>query len=82
MFGRFPLEHRYNMDQIPMPLIVKQSDTYTEENDEHIHIRGTGSEGLTKRQYKVHGFINAGDTPENTHGCVDMVCRGKGTRIS
>ena len=69
------------MDQILMPFIVEQSDTCTEENDEHVHVRGTGSEGLKKRQYKVF-FLNAGDTPENTHGYVDMICRGKGTRIS
>ena len=70
------------MDQIPMPFIVEQSDTYTEEDDENVHVRGTGSEGLTKRQYTVHVFINARDTPENTHGYVDMICRGKGTIIS
>ena len=45
-------------------------------------MRGTGSEGLRKWQYTVHVFINAGDTPENTHGYVDMIFRGKGTRIS
>ena len=82
MFGIFPPERRYNMDQIPMPFIVEHSDTYTEEDDENVHVRGTGSEGLTERQYTVHIFINAGDTPENTHGYVDMICRGKGTRIS
>ena len=47
-FGRFPLEHRYNMDQIHMPFIVEQNDTYTEEDDEHVHVQGAGSEGLAK----------------------------------
>ena len=65
-----------------MPLIVEHSDTYTEEGHENVHVRGTGSEGLTKRQYTVHVFINDGDTPENTHGYFDMIFRGKGTRIS
>ena len=81
-FGRFPPERIYNMDHIPMPFIVEQNDTYTEEDDEHVHVQGTGSEGLTKRQYTVHVFINAGDSEENTHGYADMICRGKGTRIS
>ena len=82
IFGRFPPERRYNIDQIPMPFIVEQSDTYIGEDDEHVRVQGTGSEGLTKRQYTVHVFINAGDTPENTHGYVDIICHGKGTRIS
>ena len=63
-----------------MPFIVEQSDTYTEEDDEHVHVRGTGSEGLTKRQYTVHVSINTGDNPENTYGYVDMICRGKGKK--
>ena len=70
------------MDQVPMPFIVEQSDTYTEEGDEHVHVRGTGNEGLTKQQYTVHIFINAGDSEDNTHGYVDMICRGTGKRIS
>ena len=36
---------------------------------------------MTKQQYTVHVFIDAGDTPKNTHGYVDMICRWKGTRI-
>ena len=37
---------------------------------------------VEKRKYTVNVLINAGDTPENTHGYVDMIFRGKGTRIS
>ena len=48
------------MEQIPMKFIVEQSDTYTEEDGEHVHVQGTGSEGLTKRQYTFHVSINAG----------------------
>ena len=67
MFGRFPPELGYNMDQIPMVFIVEQSDTYIEQDDEHVHVLVTGSEGFTKRPYTFHVFINAGDTPESTH---------------
>ena len=31
-----------------MPFIVEENDTYTEEDDEHVHVQGTGNEGLTK----------------------------------
>ena len=59
-----------------------RDSTYTEEGNEHVHVRGTGNEGLTKRQYIVHVFINAGDSEDNTHGYVDMIRRGAGKRIS
>ena len=82
MYGRFPPERRYNMDQIPMPFIVDQNNTFTDASDEHVHVQGTGSEGLTKRQYTVHIFINAGNTREQTHGYLDLICRGKGNKVS
>ena len=47
-YGRFPPERRYNMDQIPMPFVVDQHDTFTLVDDEHIQVRGTGAEGLNK----------------------------------
>ena len=43
-----------------MPFIVEQSDTYTEEDDENVHVRGTGIERLTKRQYTVHVLLILG----------------------
>ena len=81
-YGRFPPERRYNMDQIPMPFVVDQDSTFTTEDDEHVHIRGTGADGLNKRQYSAHVFINAGNKEENTHGYIDLICRGKGVRIT
>ena len=47
-FGRFPPERRYNMDQIPMPFVVDQDSTFTTDDDEHVHIKGTGAEGLNR----------------------------------
>ena len=81
-YGRFPPERRYNMDQIPMPFVVDQDSTFTTEDDEHVHIRGTGADGLNKRQYSAHVFINAGNKEENTHGYIDLICRGKGVCIT
>lgn len=78
-YGRFPPKRRYNMDQIPMPFVVDQDTTFTTEDDEHVHVKGPGAEGLNKRQYTAHVFINAGENEENTHGYIDLVCRGKGT---
>ena len=70
------------MDQVLIPFIVKQGNTFTHEDDDHVQVRVTGSEGLTKRQYTAHIFINAGDTQETTHGYIDMICCGTGKRIS
>ena len=80
-YGRFSPERRYNMDPVPMPFIVDQGTTYTEGNDKHVHIRGTGSEGLTKRQYTIHIFVNAGLLHDSAYGYIDLVCRGTGKRI-
>ena len=48
------------MDQVPLPFIVDQHTTFTVEGDSHVHIRGTGSDGLSKRQYTMHIWCNAG----------------------
>ena len=82
-YGRFPPERRYNMDQIPMPFIVDQNTTFTFEDDEHVQVRGTGAaEGLNKRQYTAHVFINASLECSTSYGYIDMICRGTGKRIS
>jgi hypothetical protein len=70
------------MDQIPMPFIVDQDKTFTTDDDDHCQVKGTGAEGLNKRQYTAHVFINAGDTEETAQGYIDLICRGSGTRIS
>lgn len=69
------------MDQVPLPFVVDQNKTYTVEGDEHVHIRSPGSDGLEKRQYTMHIFVNAGDGAD-ADGYIDMIARGKGTRIS
>jgi hypothetical protein len=81
-YGRFAPEKRYNMDQIPMPFVVEQGSTFTFEDDDHVHIKGAGAEGLVKRQFTAHVFINAGKDASSAKGYVDMICRGTGKRIS
>ena len=82
-YGRFPPERRYNMDQIRMPSVIDQDATFTTEDNEHVHIKGTGVEGLNKRQYTVNVFINAGDNEENYHDyCKDGLGEEVETTIS
>lgn len=81
IWGRFPPERRYNMDQVPLPFVIDQNTTYTDAEDTHVHIRSPGADGLDKRQYTMHICVNAG-TGSDADGYIDMVARGKGTRIS
>ena len=47
-----------------------------------MHVRGAGSESLATRQFTAHVFINAAKEEGHAKGCIDMICRGTGTRIS
>ena len=70
------------MDQIPIAFIVDQNTTYTFEDDKHVQVRGTGAaEGLNKRQYTAHVFINASLECSTAYGNIDMIFRGTGKRI-
>ena len=46
------------MDQIPMLFVVNQDSTFTTHDEEHVHIKGTGSVGLNMWQFFVHVFLN------------------------
>ena len=35
LWGRFRPEHRFNMDQVPLPYVVNQDYTYTEHGDKN-----------------------------------------------
>jgi len=80
IWGRFPPELRYNMDQVPCPFVVNQDTTFTDEGDEDVHIRAP-SDSLRKRQFTLHCVLNAG-VGEKAHAWVELVCNGTGTRIS
>ena len=80
LWGRFPPELRYNMDQVPLPFVVSQDDTFTMDEDHDINIK-CPQESLRKRQFTMHQVFNAG-VGDKAHGWCDMVCRGTGKRIS
>ena len=79
LWGRFPPHLRYNFDQVPLPFVVEQDYTFTTNDDTHPHIRAP-SETLRKRQFTMHIVTNAGEG-DKAHGWVDLVCKGKGTRV-
>jgi hypothetical protein len=69
------------MDQVLLPFVIDQNTTHAVDGEEHIHIRSPGADGLDKRQYTMHIFSNAG-RGDKADGYIDMIARGKGTRIS
>ena len=79
IWGRFPPEKRYNMDQVPLPFVVGQDHTFTQEDDKDVNIK-CPDERLRKRQFTMHVVMNCG-MDSKKHGWVDLVCKGKGKRI-
>jgi hypothetical protein len=59
--GRFPPHLRYNYDQVPLPFVVSQDETYTILEDTDVIIAGNGKGDLHKRQFTMHIVINAGE---------------------
>ena len=80
IWGRFPPELRYNMDQVPLPFVNGQDETFTMEDDDVVNLK-CPKESLRKRQFTMHLVFNAG-TGDKGHGWCDLVCRGTGRRIS
>ena len=68
------------MDQVPLPFVVGQDDTFTTENDKDVNIK-CPKESLRKCQFTMHLVFNAGKG-ENAHGWCDLVCKGTGKRIN
>ena len=79
IWGRFPPERRYNMDQVPLPFVNGQDDTFTMEDDEDVNMK-CPKESLKKRQFTIHFVFNAG-SGDQAHGWCDLVYRGTGKRI-
>ena len=80
LWGRFPPECCYNMDQVPLPFVVGQECTFTTEDGNDVNIK-CSKESLRRRQFTMHLVFNAGEG-EKGHGWYDLVCRGTGTRIN
>ena len=79
IYGRFPPNKRYNMDQVPLPFVVSQEFTFTIQEDVNIHIT-CPSESLRKRQWTMYCIVNAGEG-DSRHAWVDLVSKGTGKRI-
>jgi len=80
LWGRFPPERRYNMDQVPLPFVVSQDDTFTMDGDNDVNIK-CPKESLRKRQFTMHQLYNTG-VGDKAHGWCNVVCRGTVKRIS
>ena len=83
-WGRFPPKLRYNFDQVPLPFVVSQDETYTTVEDTDVHVAGHGKGDLRKRQFTMNIYINAGEG-EDADGYVELICKGNvlmGTRFS
>lgn len=80
IWGRFPPECRYNMDQVPLPFVNGQDDTFTTEDDNDVNIK-CPRESLRKRQFTMHLVFNAG-SGDKAQGWCDLVCKGTGKRIN
>ena len=79
-WGRFPPHLHYNMDQVPLPFVVSQDNTYTTEDDKNVHVTAP-SEALRKRQFTMHIIMNA-SSGKKRHGYTSLICKGseKGRR--
>ena len=75
-WGRFPPKLRYNFDQVPLPFVVSQDETFTTADDTDVHVAGHGKGDLRKRQFTMNIYINAGEG-EDADGYVELICKGK-----
>jgi hypothetical protein len=60
LWGRFPPERRYNMDQMHLPFVNGQDETFTTADDDCVNLKSPKEE-LRKRRLTMHlVFFNAG----------------------
>ena len=52
LWGRFPPQNRYNMDQVPLPFVNGQDSTFTTEKDDTVNLK-CPKESLRKRQFTM-----------------------------
>ena len=76
-YGRFQLNERFNSDQVPLPFVNGQSETWAPKGSKRVSIAQPFS-GLEKRQCKIQPTIGPGG---KLMQCV-IIFRGTGKRIS
>ena len=57
-YGRFRLQNRFNVDQVPLPFVVSMNTTWEEKGTHRVWIKHTGS-GLDKRQASLQICVRA-----------------------
>ena len=77
MYGRFQLNERFNSDQVPLPFVNRQSETWATKGNKRVSIAQPFS-GLEKRQCTIQPTIGPGG---KLMQCA-IICRGTGKRIS
>ena len=77
MYGRFQLNERFNSDQVPLPFVNGQSETWAPKGNKRVSIAQPFS-GLEKRQCTIQPTIGPGG---KLMQCA-IICRGTGKRIS
>ena len=73
--GRFPPHFRCNVDQVPLPFVVSQDGTCTDDKDKDAHVKAPG-DALRKRQFTMHVICNAWEGEERD-GYTVLTCKGK-----
>ena len=68
------------MDQIPLPFVNGQDETFTTQKDDDVNFI-CPKENVRKRHFIMHLVFNW-STSDEVHGWFDLVCRGKGKRVS
>ena len=68
------------MDQVPLPFVNVQDDTFTVEDDDYVNSKCPW-ESLQKLQFTMHLVFNAGSGNKAYSWC-DFVCKETGKRIN
>ena len=63
------------MDQVPLPFVVSQDSTCTDDEDKDVHVKAP-SDALRKRQFTMNVICNAGEGEERD-GHTVLTCKGR-----
>ena len=80
LWGCFPTDPCYNMDQVPFPFAVNHDRNFTTHDDNDTNISAP-SDAQRKRQFTMHVVVTAG-AGDKFEGFVDIFCKGTGKIIS
>jgi len=75
-WGRFPPHLHHNIDQVPLPIVVSQDDTFTCDDDKDVHIAGHCKGGLPKLKFTMHVVVNTGEG-KDCDGHIELIGKGK-----